>query len=138
MKVLTSDWNSSKAQLMFVRRQVFILELGVDEQDEWDEQDTDAVHFVAFGTTAVPIGVCRLTEDGQIGRLAVLPNYRQQGNGTLLLRKALQVAREMNLKDLYLHAMVDVQTFYHAHGFETDGRIFMEAGKPHVKMVRAL
>ncbi|SBT17537.1 putative N-acetyltransferase YjcF [Marinomonas gallaica] len=138
MKVLTSDWNSSKAQLMFVRRQVFIIELGVDERDEWDEQDECAVHFVAFGTTAVPIGVCRLTEDGQIGRLAVLPNYRQQGNGTLLLRKALQVAREMNLKDIYLHAMVDVQTFYHAHGFETDGRIFMEAGKPHVKMVRTL
>lgn len=138
MKVLTSDWNSSKAQLMFVRRQVFIIELGVDERDEWDEQDESAVHFVAFGTTAVPIGVCRLTEDGQIGRLAVLPNYRQQGNGTLLLRKALQVAREMNLKDIYLHAMVDVQTFYHAHGFETDGRIFMEAGKPHVKMVRTL
>lgn len=138
MKVLTSDWNSSKAQLMFVRRQVFIIELGIDEQDEWDKQDESAVHFVAFGTTAVPIGVCRLTEDGQISRLAVLPNYRQQGNGTLLLRKALQVAREMNLKNIYLHAMVDVQTFYHAHGFETDGRIFMEAGKPHVKMVRTL
>lgn len=138
MKVLTSDWNSSKAQLTFVRRQVFIIEHGIDEQDEWDDKDKSAVHFVAFGTTAVPIGVCRLTEDGQIGRLAVLPNYRQQGNGTLLLRKALQVAREMELKEVYLHAMVDVQTFYHAHGFETDGRIFMEAGKPHVKMVRKL
>lgn len=138
MKVLTSDWNSSKAQLSFVRRQVFILELGIDEQDEWDDKDEDAIHFVAFGTTAVPVGVCRLTEEGQISRLAVLPNYRHQGNGTLLLRKAIQVAREMQLKQVFLHAMVDVQVFYQAHGFTTDGRIFMEAGKPHVKMIREI
>ena len=136
MKVLTSDWNSSKAQLTFVRRQVFILELGIDEQDEWDGKDENAVHFVAFGTTAVPVGVCRLTEDGQIGRLAVLPNYRHQGNGNLLLRRAIQVAREMQLKQVFLHAMVDVQLFYQTHGFKTDGKIFLEAGKPHVKMIR--
>lgn len=138
MKVLTSDWQSSQAQLTFVRRQVFILEHGVDEQDEWDGQDDSAVHFVAFGTTAVPVGVCRLTKSGQLGRLAVLPNYRHQGYGTLLLRKALQVAREMRLEQIYLHALVDVQMFYQAFGFETDGRIFLEAGKPHIKMTRQL
>lgn len=138
MKVLTSDWQSSKAQLTFVRRQVFILEHGIDEADEWDDQDDKATHFVAFGTTAVPIGVCRLTEAGQIGRLAVLPNYRHQGYGKMLLRKAIQVAREMSINEVFLHAMVDVQLFYQAHGFETDGLIFMEAGKPHIKMVRKL
>lgn len=138
MSVLTSDWQSSRDQLKFVRHQVFVIEHGIDEQDEWDEKDAVATHFVAFGTTAVPVGVCRLTEDGQIGRLAVLPSYRQQGYGKLLLRKAIQVAREMSLNEVYLNAMVDVQAFYHAHGFESDGLIFMEAGKPHIKMIRKL
>lgn len=138
MKVLTTDWNSSKAQLTFVRQQVFILEQGVDEQDEWDDADEDAVHFVAFGTTAVPTGVCRLLETGQIGRLAVLPAYRHQGYASLLLKKAIQVAREMRLTKAFLHAQTDAQVFYEKHGFKTDGKIFMEAGIPHVLMEREI
>lgn len=136
MKVLTSDWNSSKAQLMFVRRQVFIIEQGFDEKDEWDGLDDEAVHFVAFGTTAVPTGVCRLTEQGQIGRLAVLPSYRQQGYGDMLLKRAINVAREMGLKTVFLNAQVDVQTFYEKHHFKTDGKFFLESGKMHVRMER--
>ncbi|MBM6549553.1 GNAT family N-acetyltransferase [Marinomonas ostreistagni] len=136
MKVLTSDWHSSQAQLTFVRKQVFVIEHGFDEADEWDGLDEDATHFVAFGTTAVPMGVCRLTMAGQIGHLAVLPNYRHQGYGKMLLNRAVQVAREMQVKEIFLHTMVDAQAFFHAHGFETDGRIFLEAGKPHVKMTR--
>ena len=138
MKVLTSDWQSSKAQLTFVRKQVFVIEQGYDEADEWDNHDLEATHFVAFGMTAVPMGVCRLTEEGQIGHLAVLPNYRHQGYGKLLLNRAVQVAREMQIADIFLHTMVEAQPFFQAHGFSTDGRIFFEAGKPHIKMTRQL
>ncbi|TPE49350.1 GNAT family N-acetyltransferase [Maribrevibacterium harenarium] len=138
MKVLTSDWNSSKAQLMFVRKQVFGIEQGIAAEDDFDHQDASAVHFVSFGTTAVPTGVCRLTEQGQIGRLSVLPNYRSQGYGKMLLRKAIEVAREMGFKEVFLHAQVEVQVYYEHFGFKTDGKIFFEAGKPHVNMIREI
>lgn len=136
MKVLTTDWESSKAQLSFVRKQVFIIEQGIDERDEWDNLDEGAVHFVSFGTTAVPTGVCRLTPEGQIGRLSVLPAYRSQGYATMLLRKAIQVAREMDLKRIFLHAQTESQVFYERHGFSTDGKIFLESGILHVLMKR--
>ncbi|TDO99478.1 GNAT family N-acetyltransferase [Marinomonas balearica] len=138
MKVLTSDWGSSKAQLTFVRKQVFILEQGFDEQDEWDGKDEDAVHFVSFGTTAVPTGVCRLTENGQISRLAVLPNYRSQGYGIMLMRRAVQVAREMGLDSVFLNSQIDAQIFYERIGFNTDGKVFLDAGKPHIRMERKI
>ncbi|QUX96698.1 GNAT family N-acetyltransferase [Marinomonas sp. CT5] len=136
MKVLTSDWNSSKDQLTFVRKQVFIIEQGIDPQDEWDTLDEDAVHFVSFGTTAVPTGVCRLTDSGQISRLAVLPAYRHQGYGEILLNRAVKVAREMGIRKVFLHAQVDVQTFYEKQNFHTDGKVFLEAGKMHIRMER--
>lgn len=136
MKVLTSDWNSSKDQLTFVRKQVFIIEQGIDPKDEWDELDKDAVHFVSFGTTAVPTGTCRLTEDGQIGRLAVLPAYRHQGYGEMLINRAVKVAREMGIRNVFLHAQVDVQTFYEKQDFRSDGKMFLEAGKMHIRMER--
>ncbi len=136
MNILTSDWNSSKEQLKFVRTQVFIIEQGIDPVDEWDDEDQDAIHFVSFGTTAVPTGSCRLTEKGQIGRLAVLPSYRHQGYGERLLRKAVQVAREMGHRQAFLNAQVDVQSFYEKQGFRSDGKVFLEAGKLHVRMTR--
>ncbi|MFT4574029.1 GNAT family N-acetyltransferase [Marinomonas primoryensis] len=136
MKVLTSDWNSSTDQLTFVRRQVFIIEQGIDPKDEWDEYDKEAVHFVSFGTTAVPTGTCRLTQDGQIGRLAVLPAYRHQGYGEMLLNRAVKVAREMGIQTVFLHAQVDIQIFYEKQNFQTDGKVFLEAGKMHIRMTR--
>ena len=138
MKVLTSDWNSSTDQLTFVRKQVFIIEQGIAPKDEWDEHDQEAVHFVSFGTTAVPTGTCRLTEDGQIGRLAVLPAYRHQGYGEMLLNRAVKVAREMGIRTVFLHAQVDVQTFYEKQNFHTDGKVFLEAGKMHIRMIREI
>jgi len=138
LKVLTSDWNSSKDQLTFVRKQVFIIEQGIAPEDEWDDQDEDAVHFVSFGTTAVPTGTCRLTENGQISRLAVLPAYRHQGYGEMLINRAIKVAREMGIRCVFLHAQVDVQTFYEKQRFKTDGKIFLEAGKMHIRMEREI
>lgn len=136
MKVLTSDWSSSKDQIRFVRKQVFILEQGIDPKEEWDGQDEDAVHFVSFGTTAVPTGTCRLTDNGQISRLAVLPAYRHQGYGEMLLARAIKVAREMGQRHVFLHVQVDVQTFYEKQHFTTDGKIFLDAGKMHIRMER--
>jgi len=136
MKALTTDWNSSKDQLTFVRKQVFIIEQGIDPRDEWDDKDEDAVHFVSFGTTAVPTGTCRLTEEGQLGRLAVLQAYRHQGYGEMLLNKAIKVAREMGIRKVFLNAQADSQTFYEKQSFKTDGKMFLSAGKMHVKMER--
>lgn len=138
MKALTSDWSSSKEQIQFVRTQVFILEQGISPDEEWDTQDSTAIHFVSFGNTAVPTGTCRLTEEGQIGRLAVLESYRQQGYGRLLLNKAIQVAREMKMDEVFLHAQTESQTFYEQQGFTTDGKVFLSAGKLHVKMTRRI
>ncbi len=136
MKVLTSDWHSSRDQLVFVRKQVFIIEQGIDPKDEWDEHDEDAVHFVTFGTTAVPTGTCRLTEEGQLGRLAVLPAYRHQGYGVMLLNRAVKVAREMGVRKVFLNAQIDVQTFYEKQNFHSDGKVFLESGKMHIRMER--
>ena len=136
MKVLTSDWQSSRDQLVFVRKQVFIIEQGIDPKDEWDEHDEDAVHFVTFGTTAVPTGTCRLTEEGQLGRLAVLPAYRHQGYGVMLLNRAVKVAREMGIRKVFLNAQIDVQTFYEKQNFHSDGKVFLESGKMHIRMER--
>ena len=130
-------WAEGAAALMRVRRAVFIDEQGVPEAEELDGADADATHFLAEDAAGAPIGTARLLASGQIGRMAVLPNWRQHGIGARLLAAAVDAAAERNLP-VFLHAQVTAIGFYERNGFEAVGETFMEADIEHCKMVRRL
>lgn len=138
-KVVTriADWTLEKEQLSSIRRQVFIIEQKVPEELEWDEFDDSAMHFIATRND-IAIGTARLKSDGQIGRMAVLQPYRNQGIGNRLLKLALETARSKQYPKVYLHAQVDAIPFYEKHGFTSTGEIFYEASIPHRSMFRNL
>ena len=71
---------------------------------------------------------------GQIGRMAVLAEYRNQGIGYKLLQFVLQHASRLNLEQVFLHAQVSAIPFYEKHGFTAVGNIFYEANIPHREM----
>jgi predicted GNAT family N-acyltransferase len=54
----------------------------------------------------------------------------------MLLNRAVKVAREMGIQTVFLHAQVDIQIFYEKQNFQTDGKVFLEAGKMHIRMTR--
>lgn len=127
-----------------VRRRVFIEEQRVPEDIERDSHDATAVHAVAEihpGGRVVATG--RLVVDhaasrGRIGRMAVLPGYRRQGIASRVLLALEDEARRLGLADVELHAQSYVQALYAKHGYAVDGAPFMEAGIPHVTMVKTL
>jgi predicted GNAT family N-acyltransferase len=80
------------------------------------------------------VGIARLTPDAQVGRMAVLPDWRGRGIGTALLRAVLQCAREKGLAVVTLHAQTHAVPFYARQGFRAEGAVFMEAGIPHRRM----
>jgi predicted GNAT family N-acyltransferase len=75
-------------------------------------------------------------QDGQIGRLAVLPEWRGQGVGRALLELLLVIASKMGNEEVRLHAQTRVLGFYRKRGFTKTGKEFMEAGIPHIAMKR--
>ena len=77
-------------------------------------------------------------DTGKIGRMAVLKPYRNQGVGSKVLESILTVAREMNIKSVFLFAQIDAINFYKRFGFEEEGAIFDDAGIPHKKMNKQL
>ena len=127
-------WAESDATLMRVRRAVFVEEQGVSEAEELDGEDPSATHFLATDAAGVPIGTARLLASGQIGRMAVLPNWRQHGIGARLLAAAVAAAAERSL-EVFLHAQVTAIGFYQRNGFKAVGKTFMEADIEHRKMV---
>lgn len=143
VNIRIADWHTDEEKLSTIRRLVFIEEQNVPEELEWDEDDATATHFlvtsdhdsIADDVIADElIATARLKPDGQIGRMAVLAKYRNQGIGSQLLRFVLQTAANQNYKNIYLHAQSTAVHFYEKQGFETQGEIFYEAGIPHLHM----
>lgn len=129
-------WQASQAMLREIRATVFIKEQGVPQDLEWDGLDEHAYHVVALAADGTPIGTGRLLQDGQIGRVAVLKEWRGRGVGKALLDMLLVIANKMGYDEVKLHAQVRVLDFYLRRGFVAQGREFMEAGIPHVAMTR--
>jgi predicted GNAT family N-acyltransferase len=129
-------WQASQATLREIRETVFIKEQGVPQELEWDGLDEHAYHVVALAADGTPIGTGRLLQDSQIGRVAVLKEWRRRGVGKALLDMLLVVANKMGYEEVKLHAQVRVLDFYLRRGFVAQGREFMEAGIPHITMTR--
>jgi predicted GNAT family N-acyltransferase len=134
----TIAWHGPEGEAGVIRRHVFIEEQNVPEALEWDQLDAVSTHFVARDAEGRAVGCARLTPDGQIGRMAVLPARRGEGIGSALLLAAIREAANSGCRQVLLHAQTLAASFYAGRGFEQVGEEFMEAGIPHVVMRRIL
>ncbi|MGH8621524.1 MAG: GNAT family N-acetyltransferase [Burkholderiales bacterium] len=129
-------WISSQKEVRAIRNKVFVEEQGVPPELEWDGLDEASYHVLAYAPDGSPIGTGRLLQDGQIGRLAVLLEWRGKGVGRALLDLLLVIANKMGNEEVKLHAQTQVIGFYRKRGFTRHGKEFIEAGIPHVTMKR--
>lgn len=133
--VRVANWQRDSAELRRIRETVFVAEQAVPAELEWDNEDADAVHFLAEeGQFAV--GTARLLPDGHIGRVAVLKDWRGMKVGDALMRAAIAEAERRGLTQQALSAQVHATAFYERLGFRVVSEEFIEAGIPHVDMVR--
>lgn len=123
IEINTVNWLQRKQDLTQIRRHIFIEEQNVPEELEWDEFDDSSTHFLATRGDKV-IAVARLKADGQIGRMAVLAEYRKQGIGSKLLQFVLTFASKKNINPVYLHAQTKAISFYEKQGFIAQGEVF--------------
>lgn len=138
MKITTLDWDTARQYAKPIRRAVFIEEQSVPEVMEWDNLDDGAVHALAFNEQSEAVGYARLLDTHQLGRMAVLPEYRHRGLGTRLMNTLEKVARERQFDHIFLHAQVQALPFYERQGYLPQGAPFEEAGIPHLLMIKLL
>ena len=135
IRVRLADWQKDNADIRRIREAVFIAEQNVPPELEWDADDNTAVHFLAMeGDYA--IGTARLLPDGQIGRVSVLKDWRGLKVGDALMQAVIVEAQNRDLKQQMLSAQGHATPFYERLGFKVVSEEFLEAGIPHVDMVR--
>ena len=133
IQVRLADWQQDNADLRRIREAVFIAEQSVSP--EWDSDDAEAVHFLAL-ESGYPIGTARLLADGQIGRVSVLRDWRGMNVGGALMQAVIAEAERRGLTEQKLTAQVHATSFYERLGFTVVSDEFLEAGIPHVDMLR--
>lgn len=140
LDVRLADWNQEgdKNKLHEIRYQVFVEEQKVPESKEWDQQDTQATHFL-LSSDAEAIGCARIIIDGQaikIGRVAILPQYRGIGAGYFLMNFIRDYAEEKGFASMILEAQTQAYHFYRQCGYDAQGTPFNDCDIPHILMQR--
>jgi predicted GNAT family N-acyltransferase len=130
------SWSAERERLQDVRREVFVVEQQVPPELEWDAGDAESRHALALDAHGAAIGCARLLPDGDIGRVAVLRNWRGRGVGSAMLQRLMDVAGYAGFGRVALNARSDTCDFYARHGFVAHGEEFMEAGIRHRRMER--
>jgi len=122
MRIEIMAWAQAEPQAAPIRFAAF-----VEEQQaagfELDELDKDCVHAMAYDDAGKAIGTARMHPDGQLGRMAVVKDWRRRGVGAALLEGLINEARKRGLAEVRLLAPVQALEFYRAQGFVADGKI---------------
>lgn len=108
---------------------------------ELDEFDLSASHALAYQGEQC-VGTGRLVHLGnchaQIGRMAVLAQFRGKGMGKQILRRLIDLAKLEGASSLILHSQLAAIPFYEKLGFQAEGSSYEEAGIPHRNMILLL
>ncbi len=135
MEFIVTRHAERAGQLFAVREEVFIREQGVPLELEMDQRDPRCLHLLVLdGNRPVATGRLDPENQGKLGRVAVLPEYRGQGLGREIMRRLEGLARERGLPAVWCHAQVTALVFYQKLGYEEVGERFMEAGIAHCLM----
>lgn len=135
IQIRIADWQKDNADLRRIREKVFITEQAVPPELEWDADDATAIHFLALDGDYA-IGTARLLPDGHIGRVSVLKDWRGLKVGDALMQAVIAEAERLGLEQQKLSAQVQATAFYERLGFAIVSGEFLDAGIPHVDMVR--
>jgi predicted GNAT family N-acyltransferase len=123
-----------------LRREVFVVEQGVPQELEVDDDDPIAAHLVALHEGRV-VGTLRMVRHGRtakIGRMAVSASWRRKGIGGALMRFAALTAGHDGVEEIILAAQLAARRFYQRLGYAEEGDVFYDANLPHVRMRKRL
>lgn len=124
-----------------IRRKVFVEEQDVPLHLELDEHDAEAVHFVVYDEdTPFGAGRIRVIEPGigKVERVCILPDYRGQKLGNLIMQCMEDYSVSAGITKLKLNAQSQAITFYEKRNYTINSPEFLEAGIPHRAMEKQI
>ncbi|AWD87083.1 putative acetyltransferase [Bacillus velezensis UCMB5036] len=123
----------------FVRKEVFVKEQHVPEEEEIDQFEDTSEHIVIYdGGQPVGAGRWRLKDGhGKLERICVMKSHRSLGVGAIMMQALEKAAAAKGADSFILHAQTQAVPFYEKQGYRvTSGEEFLDAGIPHLEMIK--
>lgn len=115
----------------YIRRAVFVYEQGFSEEVEFDDNDSDATHYVIYFNSQ-PVGTARLRiidNKAKIERVAVLKDQRRKEYGQILISQVIDdVKKNYETSTIWLISQLKAISFYEKLGFNSVGDHIIQDG----------
>ncbi len=125
MKVIRAEQTWQQAGAYYVRIQAMAKKHHISLRQEFDEHDTPDTKYIVITDDDFPIATARLypVDDRcmMIGRVVVLPEYRHQGIGTMVVTECEAWAEELGFSKTIVDSRDNKTEFYEQLGYEICG-----------------
>ncbi len=124
MEIIRAMTLAERAGAYYVRIQAMARKHQIPLKVEFDEHDTMDTKYIVAIDNYLPVATCRLYPTDQyhmmLGRIVVLPEYRHQGIGTMVVREAENWAKELGYKTSVVESRDNKIHFYETMGYVAD------------------
>ena len=124
MEIIRATKTAHQAGAYYVRIQAMARKHQIPLDVEFDEHDTPETKYIVIVDDYLPIATCRLyaIDDKKVmlGRVVVLPEYRNKGIGTFVVNEAEKWAKELGFTTAVVESRDNKIQFYEKMGYVAD------------------
>jgi len=124
MEIIRATKTAEQAGAYYVRIQAMARKHQIPLYAEFDEHDTPETKYIVVVDDYLPVATCRLyaidSERVMLGRIVVLPEYRHQGLGALVVAEAEKWAKELGYRTAVVESRDNKIRFYETMGYVAD------------------
>ena len=121
MDIIRATKTAEQAGAYYVRIQAMAVKHHISLYQEFDAHDTPETKYIVVVDDVLPVATCRLypvsETEMMLGRVVVLPQYRGQGLGSLVIREAESWAKELGFVKAVLESRDNKVGFYEKLGY---------------------
>ena len=121
-KVLRAEETWQRAGAYSVRVQGMNRQHHISLREEFDEHDGDESKYIILLDDTYPVATCRFYELDQrsvlVGRVVVLPEYRGQHLGSMVIKEAEKWIAELGYTNIRIDSRVEAIGFYEKLGYK--------------------
>ena len=122
MEMIRATETYQKAGAYYVRIQAMAKKHHITLRNEFDEHDNDETLYIVVLDNEFPIATSRIypieADSIMIGRVVVLPEYRHQGIGSLVMKESEDWARDLGYKKAVIESRDNKIEFYETLGYK--------------------
>ena len=123
-RTVRADSLPFQAGAYYVRIQAMAVKHSIPPEDEFDEHDTPETKYIVIYDGVLPVATARLypldEEAVMLGRIVVLPEYRNRGLGRMAVTAAEDWALDLGFEKTVLESRLNKTGFYEKLGYIVD------------------